>query len=960
MWEDVSCQALEVTVPPSHIGILQTDVLLPCTFKVGNNAVNLQYLAIFWNIGEKEILKYDSKTKGFTSRFTIDEQKVTRGDASLTIRNVTVSDKGTYRCTVVYSPDQQGKNIQLNILAVPVVKIQKKAVQRGVTSLLQCSITDFFPQDMSTIWLKNGQILSGSVTQDETNKDKTFTRTSSVNVTFLEERGNPEMTCQVEHNYLQEPVKDSYIVEYGAAPSVNIKTSKTPDGKTQIYMCEATNYSPQAVKMNWLFDGKRIDSSIQERNGYFNKEIYYQIQLEENNRPSEISCEVEHETLHRPIKTTQEIKVENDCRRSCHFGLIGVLVGLLVTSLPALWYFMKKDSQRFQVGHIHRMDSVDDKVTMYCLASNCPQDVQVTWTILENDGEKIIISDNKQGIDEETPLNATKDYSVETDRSHSHKLYNAISMLSFTPVVSKHKKMEVFCKFHCNGRSQEKRLECSFNFKKPEPPGPVQLSLGDNGDVLCSVTVSKFYPKNIRIQWSHGLGHFQDAETIRETFTKNDDFTFNVRSECRVPGHLFKDQGYRVRATWSHGEKSGQQEVSITDCEWHLVMGKIEKPTFIDGKEAKLLCQISGYFPDALDVTWLRRAAESQEFYVISASDKYKIPVVEATQQEDKTFTVKACLVLSVSAAEDYGSEIMCRVRHPSLETPLEKKTGELQVIGIRAVNVKLLSKDKLRAEVLYFTPNKGEDIEIKWSRCKDNQKYEEYKDITSNIYPNGDGNYTGVCEITLKSHTLQMKQNERKYYKVIVKHYTSNSVIEKIILRENGTFYLTDKDKKIPLGQFSEQTQDININAETEMQKPLAGIRDVRVSYLATKKLKVEVLHFIPKDIKITWKKREHNNYNEYKDVIVETKENSDGTYTTSSEIKSEDKSKEKHYKVVVEHSASNSVIEKKILRKDGKHYLIDGENRVLLLPETTMQNTDTQREEEEPTSHPMNIEEE
>ncbi|XP_075141449.1 uncharacterized protein LOC142217157 [Leptodactylus fuscus] len=655
-----TCQALEVTAPPSHIGILHTDVLLPCTFKVGNNPVNLQYLAIFWNIGEKEILKYDSKTKGFTSRFTIDEQKVTRGDASLTIRNVTVSDKGTYRCTVVYSPDQQEKNIQLNILAVPVVKIQKKAVQRSVRSLLLCSITNFFPQDMRVTWLKDGRFLNGSVIQDHTrNVDETFTGQSAINVMFLEEEGNPKIICQVEHEYLQEPIKDIYIVEYGTAPSVNIKTSRTPDGNTQIYMCEATR-------------------------DY--------IQLEGNNRPSEISCEVEHETLHSPIKTTQEIKAETDCKRSCHFGIIAVLAGLLITALPLLWYFVKKDSQRFQVGHIHRVQT-EKNVTMYCIASNCPQDVHVTWTILENDGEKIKISDIKQE-DEEVGLIVTRDYSVQTDRSHSDKLYNAISVLSFTPTVVKHKKMEVSCTFHCNGRSQEKRLKCSFNFKKPEPSGPVQLSLGDNGDVLCSVTLSNFYPKNIKIQWSHGLGHFQDIATIHQAITENDDCTFNVRSECRVPGHLLKVQGHRIKAVWSHEEESGEQEVSITDSEWHPVMGEIEKPKFIDGKEAKLLCQISGYFPDVLDVKWLRRDAESQEFYVISASAKYKIPVVEATQQEYKTFTVKACLVLSVSAAEEYGSEIMCRVRHPSLETPLEKKTGELQVIAPHS-----LTRQKLGSE---------------------------------------------------------------------------------------------------------------------------------------------------------------------------------------------------------------------------------------------------------------------
>ncbi|XP_044160002.1 uncharacterized protein LOC122945154 [Bufo gargarizans] len=716
-----TCSGFEIAVPPSKVGIVHTDVLLPCTFKVEKYPINPQFLAVFWHFGEKEIARYDSKTKESTSRFTIDGQTVKQGNASLTIHNVAVSDKGTYKCTVIYTPSNQEKNIELNILAIPVVKIHKKAILRGGISLLQCSITNLFPKDMKVIWLKNGQTISGLVTQDdETNPDETLTRNSSVKVTFLEEQGNPKITCQVEHEYLQDPIKDFYIVQYG-----------------------------------------------------------------------------------------------DDCKRSCHFGLIGVLAGLLVTALPGLWYFMKRDSQRFQVSHIHRVETADNKVTMYCMASNCPEDVEVTWRITENDGAKIIISDIKQENDEEAALVPGSDYyNVETDRSYEDKLHNVVSSLSFTPVVSKHKEMAFSCTFQCNGRSQEKSQRFSFIFKRPESSDPVQMSLGDNGDVLCSVSLQNFFPKDIKIQWSHGLGHFQNVETSDEKFTKNKDFTFNVRSECRIPGHVLKDQGYRVRAIWSHKAESEQKEASITDFAWRPVMEEIEKPTFTDGKEAKLLCRVSGYFPDALEVKWLRIDADSQEFYVLSASDKYKIPVMEATLQEDKTFTYTACLILSVSAATDHGSEFICRVRHPSVTGPLEKRTGEIRVIGIRAVNVTLLNKEKIRAEVVHFTPN---DIKITWSRRKEN--YKNYKVSKKNYLQtmkreNSDGSCTSVSEMTFKSYSGSTQKNKR-YYKVVVEDNASNTVVEKIVLQENREYYLTDSEnRKTPLAETPEQ-QGTNVNEE-------------------------------------------------------------------------------------------------------------------------------------------------
>ncbi|XP_056389389.1 uncharacterized protein LOC130283841 [Hyla sarda] len=923
--------ALEVTVSPSQVGIVHSDVILSCTFKVDKPPINPQFLATFWHFGEKEIARHDSKATWSAPEYTMNEQTITQGDASLTIRNVTVSHQGAYKCTVVYSPNSQVQEIQLDILAVPEVQIQKKAILSGVTSLLQCSVTNFFPKDMKVTWLKNGQTLSGLAAQDDrTNVDNTFTRISSVNVTFLEEQGKPKITCQVEHKYLQEPIKDFYIVQYGAAPTVNMKASKTTDGNDQIYMCEATNYFPKEVTMDWLLDGKRIDSTLSNNNGYFNKEIFYRIQNEGNNPPSQISCEVQHETLNSPVTTTKEVKVERACKRSCHFGIIGVLIALLISALPALWYYMKRESQKFLVSHIHSLES-EEKVAVYCMASNCPEDVRVTWTITEN-GTDIEISENKLEKDEEAGLlnnQVSQDYTVETDRSQSDKLHHAISTLTFTPAEMKHKEIKVSCTFLCNGTSQQKHLLWKFTeIRRPEVPDPMQLSLGDNGDVVCSVSLQNFFPKDVKIKWSHGLGQFQDAETLKETFTKNSACSFNVRSECRVPGNLLKDQGYRIRATWSLGNETGQQEASITDSGWRPVMGEIEKPTFMDGKEAKLLCRVSGYFPDVLDVKWLRRDAGSQEDYVVSDSDKYKIPIVEATQQEDKTFTCTACLNLSVSAATDFGAEFICRVRHPSIPTHVEKSTGAIRVIGIRAVNVNL-NEDKMRAEVLLFPPN---DVKITWGRQKGTKKdYEEYKDVSLNKYPSSDGTYTCYSEIPVSFH------KDRKYYRVVVKHDASSTVIEKIILRENGEFYLFENEKmKTLLAQMSEQQQGKSINAES--QEPPAGIKAVNVTLLNKAKIRAEVSHFTPKDIEITWR-REKTKTKMYEDCAhsLTVEVNSDDTYTAYSEITLKDKSK--RYEVVVDHKASKSSIKRTVLQEHGKWYIIDKKNVKTPLAQTSEQ---------------------
>ncbi|XP_063791435.1 sodium channel subunit beta-2-like [Pseudophryne corroboree] len=109
---------LEVTVPASQSALLHTQTLLPCTFRVDSPPVNLQFLAIFWYLEDKELLRYDNKEKVSSPTMAIDEQAVKQGNASLSIHNVTISDQGTYKCLVIDSPDRQHKEFQLHILGM--------------------------------------------------------------------------------------------------------------------------------------------------------------------------------------------------------------------------------------------------------------------------------------------------------------------------------------------------------------------------------------------------------------------------------------------------------------------------------------------------------------------------------------------------------------------------------------------------------------------------------------------------------------------------------------------------------------------------------------------------------------------------------------------------------------------------------------------------------------------------
>ncbi|XP_075035146.1 uncharacterized protein LOC142097313 [Mixophyes fleayi] len=807
-----SCSVLDVVAPPSHNAAIGSRTLLSCSFTVDKPPIQPSFLAILWYRGDKELLRYDNKGKHSSPRMSIDDQATKMGKASLSITNVTISDQGTYKCLVIYSPERQEKEIQLKAQAAPVVKIYKKALLKNEKNILLCSIMDFYPRDIKVTWLRNNQTVSGSVLGNfQMNADGTWNVNSSVTITPTQTQDNPVITCQVEHESLRDPIQDAFRVEYGVAPKVKLLSSH--NGGEQIYVCEAQGFTPEAVEINWLLDGKRTEPPRRNADGRYNKCQLYRIDGKQQKRIENISCLVEHETLYNPIIETLTAESEENSRTTSLVMavILTMLLTLCVTAVA--WWFLiykKKYFQRFQVSHIHRDQrwTDDEKVTLCCLASNCNKDVQVTWTVTEDGGLKVTVPDSETHSDGESgQLLST--YTVRTDQSQTDGLYSVITTLSFTPTVSKHKNMEVVCTFLCDGKSRERRMRLSFNSLKPQLSAPIELSLCDSGDVLCSVTLEKFYPRNIQINWSRGVGHYQELDTAKNNITCNSDYTCNAVSECRVPGHLYKDPGFRVRVTWSHQslDVSEHREVSATDFPWHPVMDEIIKPPLLlHSTEAKLQCTISGYFPGDLDVKWMRREAGKQELYEVSPSDKYKIPVMEITQQSDKTYTCTASLIVSVSVRPEHGSEFVCRVTHPTLVTPLEKRTGELSVTGIPVIRNLLQDDGYIILEVDSFYPR---ELGVIWERA--DSEHGPYRrisdsDIENNSTVSSDGSYrvTSICD----AMTLLNKMDPSdKYFKAIVEHEALKSPVQRIILRSTRIFYLIAERERQRLQQVDRRT---------------------------------------------------------------------------------------------------------------------------------------------------------
>ncbi|XP_041431845.1 uncharacterized protein LOC108703904 [Xenopus laevis] len=796
------CSALEVTAPSSQSSLIGRDVLLPCTFRVDNPPVNPKFLALLWHFGDKEILRYDNKGKVSSPRLSIDEKLILEGNASLSLSNVTISDRGTYRCSVIYSPNTQHKEIRLHIHAVPEVVVAKRILLKNQGTSLQCSVTDFYPQSITVTWLRNGKLLANSALGPlQRNADGTFRQNSTLTLTPSDTLNNPEIVCQVQHESLPTPRQDGYKVKYGVPPSVQVYSAKINGRPEQVLVCEASQFQPEPVQIKWILNGKIAEDPRKSKDGGYKKGSYYLINPTSGSQEGNISCVVEHETLLHPITETLQLRQEDDGAKYSAGNIAGAIfltMLLTVAGITAgLWFliYKKKYFQRFRVSHIHRSQMLDgEKVTLYCVASDCPKDPHVIWTVEENDRKKM--TENESQAEGEGNMLLGQEFSVRTDRTETDGRHNVTSSLSFTPDLLKHKK-SVFCKFVCDGRAKEEKLDCSFILLKPKDS--MKFSLSESGEVLSCLTLREFYPRDIQIRWSCGVGHYQQLES-NETFTLNPNCTFNTESKCIVPGHLFKDPGFKVRVTWNHQSNDGEEprEFSATDPEfpWHPQMGEIINPdTLIHSKEGKFQCKIWGYFPDALEVKWLRREAGGQELFSVCPSEKYKIPEMEQKREADGTFSCTVSLIVSVSAITEQGAEFICRVRHPSLGEPLETSTGALSVRGVPVVT-NITQKDRqIIMEIDQFYP---QNIEITWYKAVGKQKdYWMISDVQNKLYPNSDDSYrlTSICE----GMDLVDKMNPSDFYFTsLVQHQTLNSPMKIEFLRERGVYYLLSEGQKL------------------------------------------------------------------------------------------------------------------------------------------------------------------
>nr|XP_032632075.1 tyrosine-protein phosphatase non-receptor type substrate 1-like isoform X2 [Chelonoidis abingdonii] len=325
---------------------LGSQALLPCTFAVANAPISPEYLAVHWYFQGQELASYDDSLSFSRPGVSMDTEQLASGNASLVLHNVTVSEQGAYECLVIHSPDRGEQSLHLAVLAVPTVAIPSKAVLRGEPNLLKCSVSGFHPADIAVTWLRAGEVLPASpLPAPQRNPDGTFNVSSSLTFQPTEQDQGVTFSCQVQHAALPRgALQIDFQLVFGVSPVVNIHAPTFVQGKAQVLTCDVKGFYPEAIAVNWLLNGVRTEAPRVNPSGTFNLESFYQFKPVAESEGAEISCEVQHETLSRPIVRSVQVHLEHEGTQvSVTVLLVSVMVSVLVVA--GIAFFLCKRSR---------------------------------------------------------------------------------------------------------------------------------------------------------------------------------------------------------------------------------------------------------------------------------------------------------------------------------------------------------------------------------------------------------------------------------------------------------------------------------------------------------------------------------------------------------------------------------------------------------------------------------------
>ncbi|XP_053880959.1 natural cytotoxicity triggering receptor 3 ligand 1-like [Malaclemys terrapin pileata] len=211
---DVTESQLIVSVGPSPVrAVLGSDVLLPCSFAVGE-PISLSKFYLAWARGGEKVAEYLREQPTQQPGVKLFPEELSRGNCSLGLRNVRVEDEDRYTSTLIYTPDRSEQHLELQVTAAPRLSIPRRSAGTDAATSFPCHVWGFYPGDVTVTWLRDGRVLTdASRSSPQRNPDGTFNLTLTYTFTPTASDSGSIFSCRVSHSALAQPLREEFPLD---------------------------------------------------------------------------------------------------------------------------------------------------------------------------------------------------------------------------------------------------------------------------------------------------------------------------------------------------------------------------------------------------------------------------------------------------------------------------------------------------------------------------------------------------------------------------------------------------------------------------------------------------------------------------------------------------------------------------------------------------------------------------
>ncbi|XP_074812812.1 uncharacterized protein LOC141989795 [Natator depressus] len=491
-----------------------------------------------------------------------------------------------------------------------------------------------------------------------------------------------------------------------AAPRLSIPWRSARRDTASSFSCHVWGFYPGDVTVTWLRDGRVLTDatrSAPQRNpdGTFNLTLTYTFTPTASDSGSLFSCHVSHAALAQPLREGFPLAVTGADHTSAAIGAtLGILVAGGAAAAVAIYCWRKRREGRgapYSVSEVLGPSQylLGQEVTLSCaMEGTFPEDTAVTWERIHGEDRTVIGADGVSEAGEGPelqPLLHPQPHGWRATQERSGTCLTA--SLSFTPTVQDDG-ARVRCSFHHEARGIREQRE-SGEIRPWAQPQVSEIQVlphwEPREEVPFAVQIQNFYPREIHlIEWSCDGKVWEKSGPT--DYNQNPDLTFSATSVWRIPSRELNRLGLRVRVSVQQSPREPPIEREIRAGDTAPAMSEISKPeSVMAGEEITLSCHVAGHFPAVLSVTWLRKQisptasrfedeAKRDILVPLENSPVYRIEPGAPRTQDGKSFQQETRLSFTPSVQRHQGAEYVCRVGHVTLQTPLERHSGELRV----------------------------------------------------------------------------------------------------------------------------------------------------------------------------------------------------------------------------------------------------------------------------------------